>query len=208
MTSQMISTSPHAKQEQTFVFIKPDGVQRTLVGDIITRFEKTGLKLVAIKMFVPDIKRLTVHYGKSDTWCTEKGQKTVDGIIARGQTPTKPTIEYGRDIVRALLKYMSASPAIAMVWEGNEAVAVIRKHTGGTEPATSPVGTIRGDLTLDSYNIANMDGRAVRNLIHCTEKPEEAQGEIDIWFKPEEVISYKHINEAILYDIDLNGILE
>ena len=205
MTSSLFT---HAKKERTFVFIKPDGVQRALIGDIITRFEKTGLKLVALKMFVPDVPRLTKHYGKSDEWCTQKGQNTINGILARGETPTKEAVEYGRDIVRALLKYMSSSPAIAMVWEGNKAVAVIRKLVGSTEPATSAVGTIRGDMTLDSYNLANLDGRAVRNLIHCTEMPEESQGEIDIWFEKADLINYKHVNEAILYDVDLDGILE
>jgi nucleoside-diphosphate kinase len=95
-----------------------------------------------------------------------------------------------------------------MVIEGNQAVGIVKKLVGGTEPLTSDVGTIRGDLTLDSYTLADADGRAVRNIIHCSDKPEEAEREIKIWLKPEEIIKYKSIQERMLYDVDLDGILE
>jgi nucleoside-diphosphate kinase len=95
-----------------------------------------------------------------------------------------------------------------MVWEGNQAVAVVTKITGTTEPATSDVGTIRGDLTLDSYNIASVDDRAVRNLIHCSESPAEAEREIAIWFTASDTTQYRLLAEEILYDINLDGILE
>jgi nucleoside-diphosphate kinase len=196
---------PLTKSERSFVMIKPDGVHRNLVGEIISRFERAGLKLIALKMSVPDIDRLTRHYGKSDEWCQSKGAKIVEGMKSRGQTVEKEAIEYGRDIVRALLKYMSAGPAIQMVWEGNQAMSIVKKLVGGTEPSTSDVGTIRGDYTIDSYEIANIDNRAVRNLIHCTDPADgadEAVREIDIWFTKEELIQYRHLNEAILYDIE------
>jgi nucleoside-diphosphate kinase len=95
-----------------------------------------------------------------------------------------------------------------MVWEGNQAVAMVTKITGTTEPATSDVGTIRGDLTLDSYNIATVDNRAVRNLIHCSESPAEAKREIDIWFTDADMTEYRLLAEEILYDVNLDGILE
>ena len=95
-----------------------------------------------------------------------------------------------------------------MVWEGNQAAGVARKITGDTEPATSDVGTIRGDLTLDSYGISAVDDRAVRNLIHCSENVEDAQREIAIWFTEGELLNYRLVNEAILYDVNLDGILE
>jgi nucleoside-diphosphate kinase len=199
------------KTQKTFTMIKHDGVQRNLVGEIIKRFEQAGLKLVAIKMFVPDMERATKHYGKDDAWCQKKGDIYVGNMQERGETPTRPAIEYGRDIVRALLKYITCGPVIAMVWEGNQSVAIAKKLAGGTEPTTSDVGTIRGDYTLDSYAIANMDSRAVRNLIHITD-PADPEGtaemEIGIWFSPEEIIAYRHINEAMLYDANLDGILE
>jgi nucleoside-diphosphate kinase len=95
-----------------------------------------------------------------------------------------------------------------MVWEGNQAVGVIRKITGGTEPLTSDVGTIRGDLTIDSYDLADTDDRAVRNLIHASGSPQEATKEIPIWFSEEEIVKYKVIQEKILYDVNLDGIKE
>jgi len=195
------------QKERTFVIIKHDGVQRSLIGEIIKRIERTGLKIVAMKMFIPDRERATKHYGKDDAWCESKGARTVENMIKEGKTPAKTALEYGRDIVDALLKYITLGPVVAMVIEGNQAVGIVKKLVGGTEPLTSDVGTIRGDLTIDSYDAANPD-RAVRNLIHCTDKPEEAVGEINIWFKPEEVINYRLVQEQILYDVNIDGILE
>lgn len=195
-------------KERTFVLVKHDGVQRSLVGEIIKRIERTGLKIVALKMFVPDIERATVHYGKDDSWCEKVGLRTIENMEKKGEKPSKSAIEYGRDVVEALLKYITLGPVVAMVIEGNQSVGIVKKLVGGTEPLTSDVGTIRGDLTIDSYDSANLNGRAVRNLIHCTDKPEEAIKEISIWFKPEEIINYNLVQEKILYDVNIDGILE
>lgn len=199
---------PHPKTERTFVIIKPDGVQRSLVGEIIRRFERTGLKLVAMKMIVPDSDRIWKHYNKTDEWFIKKGTGIAKDREAAGLSAEKEPIEYGKDIIRALEKYMTSGPVVMMVWEGNQAVAVVKKLVGTTEPATSDVGTIRGDLTTDSYAICAVDDRAVRNLIHCSELPEEGEAETALWFAPEEVITYRHIAEAMLYDVNLDGILE
>jgi nucleoside-diphosphate kinase len=196
------------QKERTFVLIKHDGVQRTLIGEIINRLERTGLKIVAMKMFVPDRERAVVHYGKDDAWCEKVGSRTIENMGKMGLKPEKTAVEYGRDVVEALLSYITLGPVVAMVIEGNQSVGIVKKLVGGTEPLTSDVGTIRGDLTVDSYDNANVGGRAVRNLIHCTDKPEEAQREIDIWFKPEEIINYNLVQEKILYDVNIDGILE
>ncbi len=198
----------HPKKEKTFVIIKPDGVQRSLIGEIIQRFERTGLKLVALKFFVADEERLWKHYNKDEKWFQEKGETTVKGRTAAGLSVDKPAIEYGKDIVRQLVKFMAAGPVVAMVWEGNQAVGIVKKLVGATEPFTSDIGTIRGDFTLDTYDLSSIDGRAVRNLIHCSDKPSEAEREIGLWFKPEEVVEYRQLQEAILYDVNLDGILE
>lgn len=198
----------HPKKERTFVLLKPDAVQRTLIGDIIRRIERTGLKLVALKIMIPTREQAMEHYFKDDVWCEDKGSKTVATIKSQGKEPAKSAIEYGRDIVRALADFVTSGPVVVMIWQGNEAVGVVRKLAGGTEPTTSDVGTIRGDFTIDSYRMANTDARAVRNLIHCSDKPEEAEREINIWFKKDEVVNYRLINEEILYDVNLDGILE
>ncbi len=103
---------------------------------------------------------------------------------------------------------MSAGPVVAMAWEGAHAVKIVRKMVGGTEPLTSDVGTIRGDYVLDSYQMADTDGRSVRNLIHASSSIEDAEKEIDLWFSPKEIVNYRLIQEKILYDINLDGILE
>lgn len=95
-----------------------------------------------------------------------------------------------------------------MVWEGAHAVAIVRKITGGTEPLTSDVGTVRGDFVLDSYEMSDTDGRAVRNVLHASGSVAEAEKEIALWFKEDEMVNYRLVQEAILYDVDLDGILE
>lgn len=188
--------------------VKPDGVQRGLIGEMIRRFERTGLKLVAMKLFITEEEKLWIHYSKNDTWYLAKGEKTIKNREAAGMPVDKSAIEYGKDIIRALVAFMSSGPVVAMVWEGNQAVNIVKKIVGDTQPLTSDVGTIRGDFTLDSYELANISERAVRNLAHCSDMPEEADREINIWFKPEEIIKYRQIQEEILYDVNLDGILE
>ena len=111
-------------------------------------------------------------------------------------------------MLAGLRKYLTAGPVVASVWQGAHAVEIIRKVTGGTEPLTSDVGTIRGDFVLDSYQMADTDSRAVRNLIHASGSVEEAKKEIPHWFNEEELVNYRLVQEQILYDVDLDGILE
>jgi len=194
--------------EKTLVIVKPDGVQRSLVGEIIRRFERTGLKIVALKFFVPTEEQCWKHYNKTQEWFQEKGDRIVRERTERGMLVTKEAVEYGKDIVRQLAEFMTSGPVVAIVLEGNQSVGIVKKLVGGTEPTTSDVGTIRGDLTLDSYSLCSVDERAVRNLIHCSDKPEEAQREIQIWFQDDEIIQYRLVQEQILYDVNLDGILE
>jgi nucleoside-diphosphate kinase len=201
-------SNTHPKKERTFVIVKPDGVQRGLVGEIIKRFERTGLKVVGLKMSVLPEELLWKHYDKDDAWFLKKGTGIVESLTAAGLPVEKEAIEYGKDIIRALVKYMTVSPVVSMVIEGNQAVAVVKKLVGETEPATSDVGTIRGDFTTDSYAICAVDDRAVRNLIHCSDEVENANKEIAMWFKPEELYNYRHVQEEILYDVNLDGIME
>lgn len=198
----------HPKKERTLVILKPDAIQRGLVGDLLKRFENTGLKLVAMKMVVPNEDLVWKHYNKDEAWFQSKGEKLVENLKAAGRPVEKEAIEYGREIIGALVKFMTASPVIPMVWEGNQSVSIIKKIVGSTEPATSAVGTIRGDYTLDSYEISNLDNRAVRNLVHCTDDPSESEREISLWFNQEEIINYRLIAEQMLYDVNLDGLIE
>jgi nucleoside-diphosphate kinase len=198
----------HPKKERTLVILKPDAVQRGLIGEVIKRIESTGLKLIALKLVIASDEQLHEHYKKDDAWFIQKGERTIAERTAAGMPIEKEAIEYGKDIIRALVKFMSCGPIAPMIFEGNQAVGIVKKIVGSTEPLTSDAGTLRGDYTLDSYNLANLDERAVRNLIHCSDPIEDAAREIPIWFKPEEVLEYRLIAEQILYDINLDSIRE
>jgi len=197
------------KKERTLVIIKPDGVQRTLIGEITGRFERSGLKLVGLKMFVPDAEMIEKHYLVDPEWRMKTGVKTIESYRKKGKVPpTDDPLKATEIILRNLKKYLSSGPVVAMVWQGVHAVGIVRKITGGTEPLTSDMGTIRGDYTIDSYELADVDGRAVRNLIHASGSPDEAKKEIDLWFTHGEIINYRLVQEAIIYDVNLDGILE
>jgi len=197
-------------QDKTLVIIKPDGVQRSLIGEIIKRYERCGLKLIALKMVIPSSEQAKNHYMVGgEAWLEAVGRKAMAAYEKKGaKSPFDNPRACGQAVLERNAKYLSAGPVIAMVWQGNQAVELVRKITGGTEPLASDVGTIRGDLTLDSYALADTGERSVRNLIHASGTKEEADKEIAIWFKSEELLNYRLIAEEILYDVNLDGILE
>lgn len=202
----------HPKKERTFVILKPDAVQRGLVGEIIQRFEKIGLKIVAMKMKQANEDLIFKHYNKDDAWFQKKGERIIENKSKLGMLVDKTAIEYGKDIIRVMVHYISASPVICLVIEGNSSQAVVKRLVGGTEPTTADSGTIRGDYSLDSFFLCDVDGsRGLRNLIHCTDPadgPEAYQREVDVWFTPEEIHNYKLVSEAMLYDVNLDGLKE
>jgi len=210
MTSKPSSQTPTREmhRERTLVIIKPDGVQRALIGDIVSRFERTGLKFTAFKFLVPTEAQCLEHYHKDEAWFLKKGNRIIADLTAQGLPVEKDAMTYGKGIIDTIVKFITAGPVLAFVVEGNQSVAIVTKIVGSTEPSTSDVGTIRGDLTVDSYGHSTLQNRAVRNLIHCSESPEEAEREIKVWFKEEETVNYKTVQERILYDVDLNGILD
>ena len=197
------------KDERTLVIIKPDGLQRTLVGEILKRYERAGLKLVGVKRMVPPEDMIEAHYTLDPSWKKNVGEKAIASYVKKGITPpSNDPIEVANGVVAALRKYMTSGPVVAMVWQGAHVVEVVRKITGGTEPRSSDVGTIRGDFVIDSYQMADTGGRAIRNLIHASGTAEEAVNEINLWFKKEELIDYRLVQEQILYDVNIDGILE
>ncbi|MEK7557949.1 MAG: nucleoside-diphosphate kinase [Patescibacteria group bacterium] len=201
----------HPKNEQTLVIIKPDGIQRCLIGEIIRRYERTGLKLKAIKMVIPSEEMAIQHYYEvgGDAWLEEVGRKARASYEKKGLTsPHATNMDNGKAVMAANAKYLSSGPVIAMIWQGNGSVGLVRKITGGTEPLTSDIGTIRGDFTIDSYAMADIDQRSIRNLIHSSGTIEEAEKEIKIWFKENELQNYRLVQEQILYDVNLDGIKE
>lgn len=156
------STISSPNKERTFVMIKPDGVQRGLVGKIIQRFEEKGFKLVAQKFVKADDKLLRTHYAA---------------------LKDKPFFE-------SLIKYMSSGPVVPMVWEGLNAIKVARSMLGATNPADCEMGTIRGDLCVQTG----------RNIIHGSDSVDSANKEIALWFKPEELVEYEHHSHKWVYE--------
>ena len=198
----------HPKTEQTLVIVKPDGIQRALIGEIMKRYERIGLKLVALKMIVPTEAMIEQHYLLDPDWKKNVGEKSIESYMKKGETPPSHNpIEVANLVVARLKKYMTSGPVIAMVWEGAHAVELVRKITGGTEPRSATIGTIRGDFVIDSYQMADTADRAIRNLIHASGTVREAQMEIPHWFSLKDIISYSVPHEATLYDDDITSIL-
>lgn len=198
----------HPKKEQTLVILKPDAIQRSLMGTVISRIENTGLKFVAMKMLLPTADQCWTHYNKNDEWFMKKGTRIVEDRKAQNLPIDKEAMDYGKDIIKSNVDFFTSGPVLAFIVEGNQSVAIVKKLVGSTEPTTSDVGTIRGDLTVDSYALSSIDNRAVRNLVHCSDSPEEALREIPIWFSEADILKYRLVQEQILYDVNLDGILE
>lgn len=153
--------------EQTFVALKPDAVQRGIVGDIINRLERSGMRLAATRMLHADDEILREHYSEH-----------VD-----------------KDFYKGLRDFMKEGPVIAMVWEGVNAVENVRKLVGETAPKEAQPGTIRGDFAHVSFEHADDEGKAVKNLIHASGNKEEAEQEVQIWFDDEDIYDYSRVDE-------------
>lgn len=163
--------------QKTLVLIKPDGVKRHLIGQIIDRFEKAGLAVVEMKMLTAPLDIAKKHYPSDEEYLKTVGQKSV----AAGDK-VRNVLEQGRKIVTSMRGFLTSGPIVAMILEGEEAVPVVRKVTGYTDPISAEKGTIRGDYGEDSILAANKENRPVYNLIHASGNPEEAKKEIELWF--------------------------
>lgn len=209
MTTHTKIDHTHPKRERTLVLIKPDAIQRTLVGEIIGRYERLGLKLVAMKLMRPTKELVEKHYTNDPDWIRKTGAKFIAHATEHGLNIKHPDpVKMGEHILHRLAKYMTSGPVIAMVWQGLHAVPIVRKITGGTEPLRSDVGTIRGDFVLDSYEFSDIQDRSIRNLVHASGSVEEANKEIALWFGKEELIDYILVQDKILYETNLEGIFE
>lgn len=189
------------KKERTFVMVKPDGVKKGLIGEIIRRFEQRDLKIVALEMFMPTKEQINDHYPKVEEWVRRLGQKTLGTYQKYGVDPvealgTADDLEIGKMVRGWLIDYMISAPLVRMVVEGVHAVDMVRKICGATLPNMADMGTIRGDYSCDSPAVANSEKRSVMNLVHASETPAEAEHEIKHWFGERDVVfDYKRIAE-------------
>lgn len=178
--------------EQTLVLLKHDALQRNLVGEIISRFEKTGLKIIAMKQVWADDSKAMDHYPLDETWAKQVHDKTKKVYDESGKSwPYKDHIDMGKTIQSWLVTFLKEGPVIALVLEGPHAVEIVRKIVGSTEPRQASPGTIRGDYAMvESYALADKKQRVLRNLIHASDTLENAKREISVWFDNAELSKY------------------
>src|SRR3989344_2979590 len=190
--------------ERTLIVIKPDGIVRGLTGEIIGRFERVGLKLVAVKMLKVPRPLAEKHYpGDRESWLRGMGEKTLENYKKFGVDPikmlgTNDTHEIGLMIQKWLIDYIISGPVLAFVVEGPHSVELVRKVCGHTLPLLSPPGTIRGDFCFDSSYLANTAKRAIKNMVHASGSVEEAQYEIPLWFEKDQIFSYSRVEEKVM----------
>ena len=188
--------------ERTFVAVKPDGVQRGLTGEIIGRFERAGLKIVALKMVVVSKELAEKHYpADREEMIVGIGQKSLDDykkleLDAKKELGTDDPREIGELVRSWLADYITSGPVVAMVLESPHAIELVRKIVGNTLPLMAQPGTIRGDLSYDSAYLGNLRKRPIKNIIHASGNIDEADYEISLWFSPEEISSYRRADEA------------
>lgn len=190
--------------EQTFVMIKPDGVMRGLMGEMIKRFEQRGLKIVAMKMVHATTKQVDDFYPKSKEWIERLGGKALKTfaeyeIDAKEELGTDDPFKIGTSVREGLVRFMTMGPVVPMVIEGIHAVSVVRKLVGATLPVFSEPGTIRGDYSHDAPTAANMENRSIFNLIHASEFTNEAETEIAHWFMKDEILDYDRAEHVIMF---------
>jgi len=182
--------------ERTFVMVKPEGVKRKLIGEIIKRIEQVDLKIVAIKMIWPKKDFVERFYPNNDKWFKSVGERAKKAFLEQGLDikkyyGTEDPIGMGKVVKKWIIDHMTSGPAVGMVVEGYNAISIMRKLCGDTYPDRALAGTIRGDFSVDSVELANSEGRTTLNIIHASGNGEEAKNEINLWFKEEEIVSYE-----------------
>ena len=194
--------APDIAREKSLLLIKPDVLQRQIVGEILTRFERKGFKIVAIKMLNATEEQVGEHYVDESTYLIEVGEKSKKGAEARGEDVSAwNSLAVGKEIRMRNIRYLTEGPIIAMVLEGYGVIKGIRKLLGSTSPSAGDVGTIRDDYSLDAYYLADTLSRSTRTMIHASDSVENAQREMKIWFNGDEICSnYETAAEKIFYD--------
>jgi len=185
--------------ERTLVLIKPDCLERALTGKILARFEDCGMKIVAAKMVVPDAKLAGEHYAADKKWFEDTGTKTYNAYKEKGIILKETPVQIATRIRNLLIESLDGKPVLALVLEGNDAIPIVRKLVGATEPKRSDPSTIRGIYGSDSYELSDEKNRPLRNLVHASEDKKTSDREIKVWFKQSEIASYKRADANSLY---------
>lgn len=192
------------QQERTFVLVKPDGVKRGLIGEIVRRFEQRGLKIVAMRMIHANREEIAKHLPHDQAWVHRLGEKSLGTYAKYGIDPkeylgTDDADKIGAMVKEWLFEFLTSGPMVKMVVEGVHAIDMVRKICGNTLPNLADMGTLRGDYSVDSPALANAGKRAVHNIVHASENHSEAENEINHWFKKDEIHDYKRSEEDIMF---------
>lgn len=180
--------------ERTLVLVKPDGVQRGLIGEVLKRFEQRGLKVVGMKMVRPDVEMTKRHYTEDMEWMVSTGTNTKKSYEKKGIKDERTPEEIGRWVRGLLMGYLSSGPVVAVVLEGYHAVSIVRKLVGPTEPSAAAPGTIRGDYSTESYEMSDKHKRPVKNIVHASDSAKTAAQEIKVWFAESELYDYERVD--------------
>lgn len=192
------------KKQRALIIIKPDGVQRGLIGKILKRFEQVGLTVIGSKFIWASAEQIKNQYPETEAWFKKVGERTLTnykkkGLDAQKILGTNNPIEIGKLVKKWLMDYLQESPILCAVVWGYEAVEVVRKLCGNTIPLLAAPGTIRGDFSHDNIDLANENKRPLRNVIHATDNIEDAEREIKIWFNNNELFEYERADELIMF---------
>lgn len=185
--------------QKSLVLLKPDAVKRQIIGELITRFERKGLKLVGMKLVMPTADLTGRHYTDSEDWLKDSGERTYNSYLDKGVEPPMPARDLALNTRRKLMHGLMAGPVVALILQGAHVIEIVRKMRGATSPQAADVGTIGFDYSVDSYELADAGDWPIRNIIHASDSDDNAEREIAIWFKPEEVLEYTSGIEQILY---------
>lgn len=173
--------------ERALVIIKPDGMEKSIVGKVITKMEECGLRVVGVKMTKASEGVVGKHYAPNEEWLLTVGKNSRAGYEKAGKKVKETDMEIGMRIRSLLMKELTRMPIIAIVFEGNSANKIARKMAGATEPKSADPSTIRGAYANDSYESADKESRPIRNIVHVSDSPESAEREIKVWFSNSEL---------------------
>lgn len=186
--------------ERTVIFIKPESIQRHLMGEFINRFERRGMKMIACKMIAPTAEQVGRHYPDDDAWLVPTGEKALKSYLDKGVDPGMTAVELAKLVRKRLIEHFADRPLLVTVWEGPHAIAMGRKTAGATNCLLADVGSIRGDYSMESYDLADALERPIHTLVHASGSIEEAENEIKIWLTPEEILDYDLMSETVIYE--------
>jgi nucleoside-diphosphate kinase len=190
------------RREKTLVLIKPDAVTRHIVGELITRFERKGLKIVAMKMVWADQAMTEAHYTDSEEWINDTGPRTYESYIKKGMEPPAEPRELALRVRAMLMESLRVGPVVAMVLEGSHVIETVRKMRGATSPQLADVGTIGFDYSTASYELSDAGDYPVRNIIHASDSQASVEREVPIWFKSEEIMDHDTAITKVAYRKD------